>query len=114
MTRRPKAGRAPSRKASASKTALSASSASRRLRTNRLSWSETAGEIVVLDLSTSTYLAIKGSGAVLWRALAEGSTFVRLTELLVETYRIDTARARSDVAEFVDELTARGWLEAAT
>ncbi len=113
MTRRPTAKRGPGRKASGSKTGMSTSSTSRRLRANRLSWSETAGEIVVLDLSTSTYLAIKGSGTVLWRALVEGSTSVRLTELLVETYGIDTARARSDIGEFLATLEARGWLEAA-
>jgi hypothetical protein len=67
-------------------------------------------EIVAIERATSTYLATKGSGSVLWQALADGTTLRDLTQLIVDRYGVSVARARADVVGFLDSLEARGLL----
>lgn len=80
------------------------------LRENDLDWREIGDEIVVLDLRGAVYFAVQGSGAILWRRLAETASRDRLVEALVNTYGIDTARAGGDVDEFLTTLNERGLL----
>jgi hypothetical protein len=81
-----------------------------RLRSNDLAWRMVDDEIVAVDLRTSTYLNTNGSGAVLWRALADGATDEELVALLVEEFGIDADRARADVDRFLDAVRARALL----
>jgi hypothetical protein len=83
-----------------------------RLRADRLRWTQVDDEVVVVDGDTSTYLAANPSGAVLWRALADGATEDALVALLVDTYALERERAAADVAAFLDDLRRRGCLEA--
>ena len=59
------------------------------LRKEQLEWRDIGDEIVALDAEDSVYLAARGSGALLWRLLAESTTRNGLVEALVETYGID-------------------------
>ena len=80
------------------------------LREQDLDWRDIDDEIVALDAQGSVYLAVRGSGAVLWRLLANPTTRESLVETLVETYDIDSATARDDVDEFLATLSERGLL----
>jgi len=80
------------------------------LREQDLDWRDIDDEIVALDVQNGVYLAVHGSGATLWRLLAESATRDGLVEALVETYDIDPARAGSDVDEFLVTLNDRGLL----
>jgi uncharacterized NAD(P)/FAD-binding protein YdhS len=80
------------------------------LREQDLDWREIVDEIVVLDAKGSEYLAVRGSGAILWRLLAESTTRDGLIQALVETYDIDATRAGDDVNEFLATLSERGLL----
>ncbi len=80
------------------------------LREQDLDWREIADEIVALDAQGTVYLAVRGSGAILWRRLAESTTRDGLVQALVETYGIDAARAGDDVDEFLATLNERGLL----
>ena len=82
-----------------------------RLRRDRLRWTTVDDEVVIVDGGTSTYLAANSSGALLWRALAEGATEEALADLLTETYALDRGRAQADVAAFVADLRRRDCLE---
>jgi hypothetical protein len=81
-----------------------------RLRDGDLDWREVEGEVVVLDLRESRYLAINRTGQVLWEALAKGATNDELIERLVEAGGIERARAAADVDAFTAELDSRGLL----
>ena len=83
-----------------------------KLRSVDLAWQVVDGEIVVLDTRSSLYLALKGSGAVLWPHLAEGSTRRHLVSVLAQEYGIPADRADRDVEAFVGSLTRRGLLSA--
>jgi Coenzyme PQQ synthesis protein D (PqqD) len=80
------------------------------LREQDLDWREIDEEIVVLDTRDALYLAIRGSGAVLWRLLADSTSHDGLVDALVETYGIDESRASGDVDEFLAALGDRGLL----
>lgn len=81
-----------------------------RLREQALDWRDINDEIVALDAQGAVYLAVRGSGAVLWRLLANSTTSEILVGTLVETYDIDPAIARDDVDEFLAMLRERGLL----
>jgi hypothetical protein len=81
-----------------------------RLRDQDLDWRAIDDEIVVLDTQGAVYLAIQGSGAVLWRLLAESTTRAGLVQALVETYDVEADRAGDDVDEFLASLGERGLL----
>jgi len=80
------------------------------LRGPDLDWREIDDEIVALDTRDAIYLAVRGSGAVLWRLLADSTTRGGLVNALVETYGIDETRAGEDVDAFLATLNERGLL----
>ncbi len=75
-----------------------------RLRPEALQWREIEGEVVAVDLETSSYLGANEAGAVLWRALATGATKEELAALLVAEFDIDAEQAASDTDAFVAQL----------
>jgi Coenzyme PQQ synthesis protein D (PqqD) len=79
-----------------------------KLRDVDLDWREVEGELVVLDLRESRYLAINRTGQALWADLVEGTTHDELIERLVEAFDIEPARAATDVDAFTTELESRG------
>jgi hypothetical protein len=80
------------------------------LRDADVDWREVEGELVVLDLRDSRYLAINRTGQVLWGALVEGATQDELIERLMEAFGIERARAAADVEAFTSELKSRDLL----
>jgi hypothetical protein len=81
-----------------------------RLRGDDLDWREVEGEVVVLDVRRSVYVAVNASGAVLWPALADGATREALVDRLVTRYDKDPQDAGVDVDAFVADLRAQGLL----
>jgi hypothetical protein len=82
-----------------------------RLRSGELSWREIDGEVVAIDVQSSTYFSANSSGALLWQMLSEGATRDELAERLTATFGIERERADADVDAFVDALGSRGLLE---
>jgi Coenzyme PQQ synthesis protein D (PqqD) len=78
-----------------------------RLRKDALAWREVDGEVIAVDLKRSTYLSIRGSGMLLWIALADGATSTTLTELITSNFRVEEHRARHDVDAFIADLAER-------
>lgn len=69
------------------------------------------GQIVALDIRTSTYFAINRSGARLWSMIVQGANREALVERLVGDYDVATAQATADVDAFLNLLHERGLLE---
>ena len=83
-----------------------------RLRSDSLFWRESGGEIVALDAAASRYFAANPTAAALWKRLGEGATEADLADALCERYGVSREVAEADVAAFVEQLSARGLLEA--
>jgi len=82
-----------------------------RLRRDAVAWREVDGEIVALDLTSSTYLRVNPSGTTLWGLIVEGTTYDALAATLVESYGLDGARAEREVDDFVAMCAEWGLLE---
>lgn len=82
-----------------------------RLRNADLAWRTVDDEMIAIDVRESTYLSANESGAVLWRALAEGTTADELTATLVEAYGIAADQAAADIDAFLAELRERNLLD---
>ena len=83
-----------------------------RLRDSDVHWREIDGEIIALEAGGSKYVAANGSGTLLWRALAAGTTRDELVDELVRAYEIDRARAEADTDTFLAQLREQGRLAA--
>lgn len=81
-----------------------------KLRLDELSWREIDGDMVMLDLRTSTYLTTNGSGTLLVKQLTEERTSGELVQALVDAYDIPRSSAEHDVRNFLDELDRSGLL----
>lgn len=81
-----------------------------QLREQDLEWREIDDEIIVLDARNAAYLAVSGSGIVIWNLLSERTDREALIQALVETYDIDDTRAGEDVEAFLSELADRDLL----
>ena len=82
-----------------------------KLRSDDLVWQKVDADVVVLDLRTSIYFRINGSGAVLWEQLAAEATRTDLEKSLVAKYGISAEKATSDVKAFLADVRERGFLE---
>ncbi|TRY17023.1 PqqD family protein [Tessaracoccus rhinocerotis] len=82
-----------------------------KLRANDITWREIDGDLVILDLRSSTYLTTNASGAVLMKELTDERTDDELVGALVGAYDISETQAESDVRSFVQALRDGGLLE---
>jgi hypothetical protein len=81
-----------------------------QLKVDDVVWRVVGDELVVLELSTSTYLTLNGTAKLLWETIASETTFGHLTGVLIATYGIATDHAQRDAEAFVAELVSRGLL----
>ena len=79
-----------------------------------IEWQRVDDEVVVLDLSSSAYLAVNGTGTALWPLVAAGTTERQLVEELTARFRVDAHQAQVDVTQFTTQLRDLALLEVET
>lgn len=82
-----------------------------RLRASDVTWREIDGDLVILDLRSSTYFTANASASVLMKALVEGRTDAELQKSLIDEYGITPEQAQTDIQSFVHGLSQAGLLE---
>lgn len=82
-----------------------------QLRRDGLHWVEADGEIVALDDRSMQYLSANPVGAILWRALVDGTTRDELVGRVLAEFEVDDATAGRDVDAFLAELSKLGLLD---
>ena len=82
-----------------------------RIRTAGVSWREVGGELIALDVESSSYFSTNASGALMWKSLVDGSTERELAELLSMSYGITPEQAATDARSFVGLLDEHDLLE---
>jgi len=85
-----------------------------RLRSEALEWRQVDGEVIAVDLRRSVYLSANDSGALLWRALAEGTTRDQLVQALRDAFELEAEQADADVDAFLVELAEHDLLDETT
>lgn len=81
-----------------------------RLNEATVSWREVDGEIIALQLDSSEYLSTNGTGAILWKSLARGTSRDELISIIVGEFGIDPEKAAADTDAFLAALAAQGLL----
>lgn len=76
-----------------------------QINTANISWREVDGEVVALDLRSSTYFTTNRTGAIMWKAMVGGCSVDDLVELLQVTFGIEKSRAAEDVTAFLELLS---------
>lgn len=71
---------------------------------------ELDGEILLLDLKSSHYFGLTGSGARIWQLVEAGHDAEAIVSELTREFDADAADVRADVVAFLDDLVARGLL----
>ncbi|MDQ3170651.1 MAG: PqqD family protein [Acidobacteriota bacterium] len=74
---------------------------------------ELNGEILLLDLRTSHYFGLTGTGARIWELVEAGESRDAIGEILTREFDADAAQIEEEVARFLDDLVERGLLVAA-
>lgn len=82
-----------------------------KLRSEDMTWREIDGDLVILDLRSSTYLTANASASILMKELTAERSSDQLAEALVSAFGIPTAQAARDVEAFVAALSTNGLLE---
>ena len=81
-----------------------------QLRADDVVWRDVGDELVILELSTSTYLTLNGTAKHIWESLIDGTNIDALVEMLVERYRITAEQAKADAESFLSALAERDLL----
>jgi hypothetical protein len=82
-----------------------------KIRTERIAWQEIDGELVLLDVVSSSYLTTNVSGTFLAELLREDRSRGELVAALAEKYEIDDATAGADTDAFLGSLEELELLE---
>jgi hypothetical protein len=83
-----------------------------KLKRERIAMRQLDGRTMILDLDSSTYFAVGGSGVVVLSALqAVDSSEDDLVSRVLDEYSVPAETARSDVLSFLDELEAADLIE---
>ncbi|ACV80781.1 PqqD family protein [Nakamurella multipartita] len=75
-----------------------------RIRPDDIVWQDLDGELVILDLKRSAYLATNATGTLLAKYLTEPRTLAELADHLVAEFGIDRELALADAQAFVTQL----------
>lgn len=81
-----------------------------QIRSTDVTWREIDGEMVILDLASSTYLTTNRTGTFLLQQLVEEQSHDELVAAMVDAFEIDQAIAEGDVTGFVNLLRDRNLL----
>ncbi len=82
-----------------------------KLRADDITWREIDGDLVILDLRSSSYLTTNASGAVLMKELTQDRTDEELAVALMAAFGISESQAQDDVKGFIEALADGGLLE---
>lgn len=76
-----------------------------------LTWRETGGEIVILDVATSVYYGLNRTATTLWPHLAAGATREDLQAALRASTGVDAESGAADVDGFLALVHHHGLLQ---
>jgi hypothetical protein len=71
---------------------------------------EVGSQTMLLNVATWTYLHFNETGSKIWTALEQSPTVERLVSSLVDEYAVDLDACRNDVAGFLSEMVASGFV----
>ena len=68
-------------------------------------------EVVIMDARADAYVGLNSSAAVIWNVLSSGGSVDAAVDAVLTRFEVTPEAARTDVADLVADLVARGVLE---
>lgn len=65
-------------------------------------------EIILMDVQGGEYINLDAIGSRIWDLLATTPELDELTRILLDEYQVEPEQCRAEIAEFLDDLLARG------
>jgi hypothetical protein len=66
------------------------------------------GEVVILDLESSTYFGLDPVGTRMWTLIGEHGSLGKVYEVLQEEYDVDSTKLQSDLLQLTNQFCERG------
>jgi hypothetical protein len=73
-----------------------------------LAFRRVAGELFIVDAAASRLHELNGPAALIWESLAAGKSEPRIVSDILAEFEVSEKEARSDLREFVGELSRSG------
>jgi hypothetical protein len=67
-------------------------------------WTDTGGEIVLLDINRSLFFGLNEVSSHVWRCIAEGLSINATIQQMLQEYEIDEDTLQTDIAQLIDML----------
>ena len=74
---------------------------------DQVTYSEVAGELVLLDMESGKYFGLDEVGARMYALLADYGCLENAYLTLLDEYKVEAAKLESDLINLVDDLTAQ-------
>ena len=78
-----------------------------RVNSPQIIWETVESEVLLIDLGTGNYYSLRGTGAVIWHAVAQGAAVTEIVALLERAYEGDN-ELEIAVTRFLEEIVAEG------
>lgn len=82
----------------------------RVFRSSDATWRAFDGEVTIISLTQNRLRQLNEVGSMVW-AVCDGRPVREVIDEVARRYQIETARARADVAIFLEDLRSRGLIE---
>ena len=78
-----------------------------RVNSPKIIWETVDGEVLLIDLGTGNYYSLRGTGAVIWHAVAQGARVSEIAALLERAYEGEN-ELEIALTRFLEEIAAEG------
>lgn len=73
----------------------------------RATWRRVGNELVILDLTDSSYLSVNDSGTAIWPMLEVGATRSDMVAAILDQFDVERETAETDLDGFLTDLSDR-------
>jgi len=72
------------------------------------------GELILMNIKTGDYIALRTSGRAIWEILASPITVTKLIANILDEYEVSEAEATADTMDFLKQLLDQGMIKILT
>lgn len=75
-----------------------------------IEWTETNGEIVLIELATERFFAFDETGSQIWLSAMSGARLDEIVAQIVTVFEGDRDKIEAEITTFLNSLIDQGWL----
>jgi len=75
-----------------------------------IEWTETNGEIVLIELTTERFFAFDETGSQIWLSAMSGARLNEIVDQITTVFEGDRDKIEEEITKFLTSLIDQGWL----